>query len=252
MAFKDSNAQSLNLNAPGDALVLLVKDITYGYGCNNGIGGPYLPILTRANFALHKGECVALMGASGLGKSTFLHLLGLLDSPKTGEISLNYKGNWLETTGLTDTKRTDVRGASIGFVYQFHHLLEDFSALENVMMPQLLQGESFARARIKAMELLEQVGLAHRYGDYPNQLSGGQRQRVAIARALVNDPDILLADEPTGNLDEITAQEVLNLFFALSQDRGLSLVMATHNRHLEPYFHRSITLCHQKIEPLMP
>jgi lipoprotein-releasing system ATP-binding protein len=199
-------------------------------------------VLKDISFQLERQQRVALMGASGVGKSTFLHLLGLLDTPVSGDIGLRDGNQMIWTRPLKDSQRTALRGELIGFVYQFHHLLGEFTALENVMLPQLIAGRSDSGAKIKARELLDLVGLGDREKYLPSQLSGGQKQRVAIARALANDPDILLADEPTGNLDEVTAQEIFDLFFLLGQQRGLSVLMATHNPLLSAQFDRVVHL----------
>jgi lipoprotein-releasing system ATP-binding protein len=219
-------------------VVLEVRHLNYTYA------GELLdiPVLKDLSFRLHRKERVALVGASGVGKSTFLHVLGLLDVPKSGEVILTDGQQVINTNGLVDNQRSALRSNLIGFVYQFHHLLAEFTALENVIIPQMIAGKAFKGAKEKAEELLVMVGLEDRMTHRPSQLSGGQQQRVAIARALANDPDILLADEPTGNLDEKTAQEIFGLFLMLSQKRGLSMVMATHNIELRRQFDRVVSL----------
>ena len=209
-----------------------------------------IPVLKDLSFRLHRKERVALVGASGVGKSTFLHVLGLLDVPKSGEVILTDGQQVINTKGLVDNQRSALRSNLIGFVYQFHHLLGEFTALENVVMPQMIAGKAFKGAKEKAEELLMMVGLEDRMTHRPSQLSGGQQQRVAIARALANDPDILLADEPTGNLDEKTAQEIFGLFLMLSQKRGLSMVMATHNIELRRQFDRVVSLHEARLTEL--
>lgn len=214
-----------------------VQNLSYSYR-----GEVTVPVLKSINFQLHRGEKVALVGSSGVGKSTLLHLLGLLDIPQSGEIIFYDNRRIIHSRILTDAQRSALRASLIGFVYQFHHLLPEFSALENVIIPQMITGHAFSIAHKRAQELLDQVGLAERMFHRPSQLSGGQQQRVAIARALANNPEILLADEPTGNLDETTARDIFNLFLKLSQERGLSIVMATHNTELRHRFDRVLSL----------
>ncbi|MFC3194104.1 lipoprotein-releasing ABC transporter ATP-binding protein LolD [Marinicella sediminis] len=184
-----------------------------------------IQIFEQLDFAVQAGDTVAIMGASGSGKSTLLHLLGGLDTPSSGHIEL--MGHML--SNLNAKKRGHLRNKHLGFVYQFHHLLPEFSALENVMMPLLIGKTARAAARHKATEILEQVGLAERLTHRPAQLSGGERQRAAIARAMVTQPDCILADEPTGNLDENTAGAVMDLFIELKQQFNTALVLVTHD-----------------------
>lgn len=225
-------------------LVLEVRHLSYRYRREE----QEIWVLRDVNFQLYHRQRVALTGASGVGKSTLLHVLGLLDVPQEGEILLRDGQQMVHTQGLIDGQRTALRTNLIGFVYQFHHLLAEFTALENVIIPQMIVGKSFTKARIYAKALLELVGLQDRADHRPSQLSGGQQQRVAIARALANDPDILLADEPTGNLDEQTAQEICQLFLTLSRDRGVSMIMATHNIALRRLFDRVVSLQNGVIE----
>jgi lipoprotein-releasing system ATP-binding protein len=182
-------------------------------------------IFDDLDFTVHAGDTLAIMGASGSGKSTLLHLLGGLDTPSAGSVEL--MGQPL--SALNAKKRGLLRNQHLGFVYQFHHLLPEFSALENVMMPLLISRMSKARARTQATEILEQVGLAERLSHRPAQLSGGERQRAAIARAMVTQPDCILADEPTGNLDEHTAAAVMDLFLDLKTQHNTALVLVTHD-----------------------
>ncbi|ANA14022.1 ABC transporter ATP-binding protein [Acetobacter oryzifermentans] len=204
-----------------------------------------LPVLQDINFSLHAGEIVGLVAPSGTGKSTLLHLAGLLDTPDAGEIVIAGQ----ITTGMADAGRTAMRRDRIGFVYQFHHLLGEFTAKENVVLPQMIAGVSKAQARHKAEELLSMFGLAHRVNHLPGKLSGGEQQRVAIARALANDPALLLADEPTGNLDVHTADSVFSQLLDVVRQKGLAVLVATHNRELLPRMDRVVTMQEGRLIP---
>lgn len=204
-----------------------------------------LPVLQDINFSLHAGEIVGLVAPSGTGKSTLLHLAGLLDTPDAGEIVIAGQ----ITTGMADAGRTAMRRDRIGFVYQFHHLLGEFTAKENVVLPQMIAGVSKAQARRKAEELLSMFGLAHRINHLPGKLSGGEQQRVAIARALANDPALLLADEPTGNLDVHTADSVFSQLLDVVRQKGLAVLVATHNRELLPRMDRVVTMQEGRLIP---
>jgi lipoprotein-releasing system ATP-binding protein len=193
-----------------------------------GGDGSELHILRGVGIRLESGEAVAVVGASGAGKSTLLHILGALDRPTAGEVLLGGR----PVAGLDDEALAAVRNRHVGFVFQFHHLLREFTALENVMMPALVSGASPAAAREAARELLDSVGVRGRDGHKPRQLSGGEQQRVAVARALVNRPLVLLADEPSGNLDSQTSDRLHDLLFDLRSQRGLSMVIVTHNQAL--------------------
>ena len=201
-------------------------------------GEESLEILKNINFQIHAGEIVALVGHSGAGKSTLLQIAGLLESPTTGRVIMADK----DTTQLSDADRTDLRNRYIGFVYQFHHLLPEFSAVENVMIPQLIANTSVAQARLKAQDLLIKLGLSHRLEHRPKKLSGGEQQRVAIARALANSPKILLADEPTGNLDYATSDIVFSEMMHLVRETGMSALIATHNPDLAKKMDRIIEI----------
>ncbi|MDP2955102.1 MAG: ABC transporter ATP-binding protein [Longimicrobiales bacterium] len=193
-----------------------------------GGDGSELHILRGVSLRLQPGEAVAVVGASGAGKSTLLHILGALDRPSAGEVLLGGR----PVAGLDDESLASARNRHVGFVFQFHHLLREFTALENVMMPALLSGAGFPEARTRARDLLLAVGVEGREGHKPRQLSGGEQQRVAVARALVNEPLVLLADEPSGNLDGQASERLHELLFRLRQDRGLSMVIVTHNHDL--------------------
>ncbi len=202
-----------------------------------------LKILTGVNLSIQKGETVGLVGASGSGKSTLLHIAGLLDSPTEGTII--FEGQ--EISGISDAEKTRLRGENFGFVYQKHCLLPEFTALENVMIPQMIRGISKTKARDKAKDLLATVGLSERFDHFSQQLSGGEQQRVAIARAMANDIQVLLADEPTGNLDEQTAEKVLDLFFNLVKSSKLTALVVTHNRDIAQRMNRVVKLHEGKL-----
>jgi len=196
--------------------------MTYTEGPND------VQVLSGINLDLEKGQRIAIVGASGSGKSTLLHLLGGLDLPTAGSVWIDGQ----EISGVSDKKRGDIRNQYLGFVYQFHHLLPEFTAVENVAMPLLIAGEDSDVAKAKAEALLNNIGLGHRLMHRPIELSGGERQRAAIARALVTEPNVVLADEPTGNLDEKTAQAVFEMMLELNQNVGTALVMVTHDTRL--------------------
>lgn len=193
-----------------------------------GGSGSELRVLRGVDLRVRVGEAVSVTGASGAGKSTLLHLLGALDRPTSGEVFVD--GTPL--SGLDDETVCRIRNHHVGFVFQFHHLLRDFTALENVMMPRLIAGQARPQAEDGARHLLESVGLGERVEHRPWQLSGGEQQRVAVARALANDPVVLLADEPSGNLDHRTSEQLHDLLFQLKDDHDLAMVLVTHNRAL--------------------
>ena len=201
-------------------------------------GGTSIPVLSGVNLSVGHGEKVAIVGASGSGKTTLLNLLGGLDDPDKGRIAVNDK-SW---TNLGASERAIWRNQHIGFVYQFHHLLNEFSALENVALPLLIGDCSVNKSRQQATSLLERVGLGHRLNHTPAELSGGERQRVAVARALVNEPSVVLMDEPTGNLDPITAKTMLELLIDLNQSLGIAFVLVTHDDNIARQMDRTVIL----------
>ncbi|SEM53944.1 lipoprotein-releasing system ATP-binding protein [Roseovarius tolerans] len=195
-------------------------------------------VLAGADLTLAKGEMVALVAPSGAGKSTLLHIAGLLDVADAGRVEVGGE----DMTGLSDRRRTAVRRQEVGFVYQFHHLLPEFSALENIVLPQLANGVARKSAQARAQELLEQVGVGARAGHRPSAMSGGEQQRVAFCRALANSPRVLLADEPTGNLDPGTSDQVFGALTGLVRGTGLSALIATHNLDLAARMDRVVKL----------
>jgi len=222
-----------------DLLVLKGLEKTFTQAGNS------LTIFKNLDFRLNGGELVALIGQSGSGKSTLLQLAGLLDKPTSGQITIAGRA----VQGMSEKERTDTRLSTIGFVYQFHHLLPEFTALENVALPQVIAGMPMARAKEKAAGLLESLGLGHRLEHRPARLSGGERQRVAIARALANDPKLLLADEPTGNLDPETSAEVFDILLKQVRERNIGALIATHNLALADQMDRAVELKNGRIVP---
>ena len=218
----------------GNGDLLLVRDLVKEFQGP----GEKLTVLNGLNFSLPQGESAAILGASGSGKSTLLHILGTLDTPTRGEVWLDGR----EVGGLTSPERARVRNAEIGFVFQFHHLLPEFTTLENVAMPGIIQGMSRSKALGMAREALELVGLAERLQHRVTTLSGGERQRAAIARAILLRPRVLLADEPTGNLDERTGEKVGDILLDLNRAVGMALVIVTHNSDLAGLMHRRYEL----------
>ena len=219
-----------------------------GLGKTYAEGSLRTPVFDGLDFEVHAGETVAVLGASGAGKSTLLHLLGGLDTPTVGEVYVDGQ----KMSALSDAARGLLRNRALGFVYQFHHLLPEFTALENVMLPVLLGGASIPDATSHARELLESVGLAHRLEHKPGELSGGERQRAAVARALVNRPACVLGDEPTGNLDEKTAAAVFAQMLELNRAHRTSLVLVTHDRGLARRLDRVLELHEGKLREIAP
>jgi lipoprotein-releasing system ATP-binding protein len=222
--------------------IIYLKQIerTYRQGDNA------LEILKHVDLAVWPGQSVALVAPSGAGKSTLLHIAGLLEHQDSGEVYVDQ----VATSSLSDVERTRIRRTEIGFIYQAHHLLPEFSALENVMLPQMVRGLSASEARLRATELLAYLGLKERLSHRPAELSGGEQQRVAIARAVANAPRILLADEPTGNLDPQTAEHVFRALTQLVQASGLAAIIATHNLDLAARMDRRVTLRDGRVEEL--
>ncbi|MCZ0812072.1 MAG: ABC transporter ATP-binding protein [Pseudomonadota bacterium] len=206
---------------------------TYNQGRENEVR-----VLDGADLTLAAGEMVALVAPSGAGKSTLLHIAGLLDTPDTGTVEIG----GVDYTGLGDRRRTVARRREVGFVYQFHHLLPEFTALENVVLPQLANGIQKTEAETRAADLLARVGVGGRAGHRPSAMSGGEQQRVAFCRALANAPRLLLADEPTGNLDPATAEQVFDTLVALVRGTGLAALIATHNLELAARMDRVVKL----------
>ncbi len=217
-----------------NAAVIELTDLTRSFEQ----GGERIDVLRGVNLAVQPGEIVALLGPSGSGKSTLLQAVGLLEGGFGGSIRIG----GVEAGGLGSDQRTELRRSFVGFVYQFHHLLPDFTALENVVLPQLVAGKERAEAEERAGELLTALGLAERLAHRPSQLSGGEQQRVAVARALANRPALVLADEPTGNLDEKTADKVLAQFLELVRTTGSAALVATHNERLATRMDRVVRL----------
>ena len=223
--------------------VLSLSFITRTYQSASGD----LPVLRGADLVLNAGELVALIGPSGSGKSTLLHIAGLLDSPQSGSITIV----GTDASSANDATRTRLRNKHIGFIYQFHNLLPELTAIENVMMPQLIAGVKKAMAKERAQALLARLGLAERITHLPAQLSGGEQQRVAIARALANSPELILADEPTGNLDPTTSESVLQLFLDIAKEEGVAALIATHNMALAKRLTRAVIVREGKLEAVV-
>lgn len=207
-------------------------------------GGAVLTVLDGLDLSIEKGEMVALVGHSGTGKSTLLQLIGLLDTPSAGTIAID--GH--DAAHLNESERTRMRRDFIGFIYQFHNLQAEFSALENVMLPQMIAGRGRKEARDRAVQLLGALGLSHRVDHRPGTLSGGEQQRVAIARALANRPRLLLADEPTGNLDPSISAEVFKILVGLARNSGIGMLVATHNMDLADQMDRVLELRGGRVE----
>jgi lipoprotein-releasing system ATP-binding protein len=226
------------MNKPMPVLILSGITRRYGAGVGEGVGEGGITILNHAHLSIAAGELVALVAPSGAGKSTLLHVAGLLDTPQAGSITIAGQ----EAASANDGLRTHLRNRHIGFIYQFHHLLPELTAAENIMMPQRIAGVSVADAALRAKALLKRLGIEARGHHYPSQLSGGEQQRVAIARALANKPALILADEPTGNLDPATSDVVADLLLEVAREEGVAALIATHNMALAKRLHRAVTL----------
>jgi lipoprotein-releasing system ATP-binding protein len=220
--------------SPMSDLLLVAKGVVKGYRSPAG----YLSVLRDLDLEVTAGEMVAIIGASGVGKSTLLHVLGTLDRPEAGEVAVEGR----DVFGLPETPLREFRNRTIGFVFQFHHLLPEFTALENVMMPLLIGRRPEAEARQAARRVLQEVGLTDREEHRPSALSGGEQQRVAVARALVRSPRLLLADEPSGNLDKETGDRLHDLLRRLNRERGATVIVVTHNERLSQACDRSLRL----------
>ncbi len=221
------------LSDPNDP-VLRLKEVTRTFEQ----GGARLKVFRDADLSIFPGQLVALVGPSGCGKSSLLHIAGLLEKPDFGEVLINGE----RCSRLSDDRRTQIRRLQVGFVYQFHHLLPEFTAMENVVLPQLIAGLDRGQAEDRASSLLGRLGLGQRLEHLPSQLSGGEQQRVAIGRALANGPDLLLADEPTGNLDPRTAEQVYAELVTLVREHKLTALIATHNLELAEHMDRIVRL----------
>lgn len=208
-------------------------------------GATTLDVLLGANFDIYPGEVVGLVGPSGSGKSSLLHAAGLLERPTAGEVYIGGR----ECLALPDRERTRIRREQIGFVYQFHHLLREFNALDNVVLPQMAAGVAYDVAAQEARRLLALMGLKDRTDHQPGQMSGGEQQRVAIARAIANKPSVIMADEPTGNLDPATSGNVFQSLFDLTRTEGVAALVATHNMDLMPYMDRVVTVRDGQVVP---
>ncbi|HOD36047.1 MAG TPA: ABC transporter ATP-binding protein [Syntrophales bacterium] len=219
--------------------MILVKDLKKSFIKD----GQEIEVLKGFNLEIARGESLAMLGVSGAGKSTFIHILGTLDHPTSGTVLFD----GVNVFDWQETKIAEFRNRKIGFVFQFHHLLPEFNALENTMMPGLISGMQRMEAADRAGTLLEEVGLGHRIKHKPGELSGGEQQRVAFARALMMEPEIVLADEPTGNLDSETGRKVYETMLGLNQSRNITLVVVTHNRTLAGHMSRRIELEDGKI-----
>ena len=203
-------------------------------------------VLKNVDLSVFEGEQLAIVGSSGSGKSTLLHVMGTLDKPSNGSVLLDGQ----DVYAISAKKQSQIRNRDLGFIYQFHHLLPEFSAIENVAMPAFIQGENKSVALKRAEELLNRVGLAHRLNHTPAELSGGERQRVAIARALINKPKLVLADEPTGNLDAASGESVYQLIKELSQQIGTAFVVVTHDNQLAAKMDRQLVMKAGRLEPM--
>ena len=214
--------------------ILKIKNLSKSYHSQ----GEDITVLSDLSFSVNRGEILAIMGPSGVGKSTLLNLIGTIDKPDEGEVFFNGKNPFL----LSDSEMAKFRNKNIGFVFQFHHLLPEFTALENVYLPSIIYEDSKNKKIEKARQMLDRVGLTPRLNHKPSQLSGGERQRVAVARALINNPYVILGDEPSGNLDLDNSKRLIDLLFELNDRYGNTFILATHNPNIAERCHRTINL----------
>jgi len=221
-----------------DENIIQITNLTKIY-----VDGVEIKALDNVNLTIKRGEFMAIVGPSGSGKSTLLNMIGILDTPTSGTITLD----GVDTTRASEKKRSKMRNQKLGFIFQYHHLLSDFNALENVMIPLLINGIKPTNARTKAHKVLEEVGLGERINHRPKQLSGGQNQRVAIARALANNPDIVIGDEPTGNLDSKTSEIIYELLRRLNKEHNQTFILVTHDERMAEKTERIIRLVDGKI-----
>ncbi len=222
-------------------MVLEAEDISRGFRQ----GSKRVQVLKNVSLQVPAGTSIAIVGASGAGKSTLLHILGGLDKPDEGDVFVDHRPLWQ----MSERERSNLRNSRMGFIYQFHHLLPEFTALENVAMPLLIRGQSTGQAARSATELLEKVGLGQRLDHKPGELSGGERQRAAVARALVGNPGCVLGDEPTGNLDERIANQVFDQLLELNAELNTSLILVTHDMHLAARMNQRFELSMGRLKP---
>jgi lipoprotein-releasing system ATP-binding protein len=220
-------------------MILRARDLTKSY---HGVDAAPMQVLRGVSIGVETSQVISIMGPSGAGKSTLLHILGSLDLPDSGSVEILHDGQMVDVTSISAGRLAAVRSRTIGFVYQFHHLLPEFTALENIMMPARIAGQSVRQARSRAEELLARVHLQHRAEHLPTELSGGEQQRVAVARALMNSPALVLADEPTGNLDSANASQVSDLLIGLVREQGSACIIATHSAELAQRTDRRLTM----------
>lgn len=236
------NRQEQNVPAKDNMIAIEAKGLSKTYG----IGAECIKVLSELDCVIYHGEIIGIVGVSGVGKTTLLHILGALDRPSKGTV-LHFGE---DTFALNDDQRSAFRNKRLGFVFQLHHLLPEFSAIENVMMPCLIAGASHKEAMEKAANILEELGLFHRKDSKPGELSGGESQRVALARAMAKEPEILMADEPTGNLDPHTGEKVAQLIFELNKRHKTTTVIVTHDLALASRFHRTFGLFDGKLKQM--